>query len=262
MFRPFKIIRHLLTHRRIQRFWAGLASQAATTPVDALREQRHQARQLRRHLDRVIQIAEDRLALPAIGSNAVHRPLGADWVWRPDPWRFAVAVPGQSSVPGQTTIGPAVQLFHDCRQSELTLRQVRNSRQSDLAPFGLRFDVFQFDGTFLSLVIELPELVCADLKGRHVIRLDCTLDIEKPLEIYARLNLRQGPNVEQMVRSLPIPPQAAQSYDTSVEFDLTYAKLDGRRIDRVWLDLILEGPELNQIVLRDITLSRRLGADL
>ena len=42
---------------------------------------------------------------------------------------------------------------------ELTLRQIRNTRESDVAPFGLRMDVFRFDGSFLSLVIDLPEEV-------------------------------------------------------------------------------------------------------
>ena len=53
-------------------------------------------------------------------------------------------------------LGNEVTLFHDCEFSELTLRQLRNLREQDLAPYGLRMDVFRFDGSFLSLVVDLP----------------------------------------------------------------------------------------------------------
>ena len=57
----------------------------------------------------------------------------------------------------KTGFGDEVTVFHDCRISELTVRQVRNTREADLAPYGLRMDVFNFDGSFLSLVIDLPD---------------------------------------------------------------------------------------------------------
>ncbi len=261
MVTPFKVLRQL-AHRRIRRFWSRLAAQATVAPVEALREQRQQARQLRRTLDNFLQVAEDRLAPPVIGSDATHRQPGTDWIWRPDPWRYRTTIMGQASVATQAEVGPGVQLFHDCRISELTLRQVRNTRPTDLAPFGMRLDVFRFDGSYLSLVTDLPDTVCTDLRKRHVIRVDCSFDMEKPIEVYARLNLRQGPNVEQVVRSIPKPAAAVVNHECFVEFDLAYAKLDDRRIERLWLDLILEGPEMNQIVLRDITFGRRLRAGL
>ena len=34
---------------------------------------------------------------------------------------------------------------------------MRNNRSEDLAAFGLRMDVYQFDGSFLSLVLDLPK---------------------------------------------------------------------------------------------------------
>ena len=41
------------------------------------------------------------------------------------------------------------------------------------------------------------------LKQKHLIRLDVIVEMEKPLEIFARLNIKHGPNVEQIVRELP-----------------------------------------------------------
>ena len=53
-------------------------------------------------------------------------------------------------------LGDEVTVFHDCQISKLTLRQLRNYREADLVPFGLRMDVFRFDGSFLSLVLNMP----------------------------------------------------------------------------------------------------------
>ncbi len=246
-----------LVHKRLQNRWAQLADSADAAELSDLRGLRGRARQLRRHLDRVIHVADNRLALPVIGSNAIRRPLGSDWTWRPDLWRGAISVPGLSSAPPKAAICDGTTLFHDCRRSELTLRQVRNTRAEDLAPFGLRLDVFQFDGSFLSLVIDLPEAAAQGLRLRHLIRLDAIVEMEKPLEIFARLNVKHGPNVEQIVRELPLNDD-----EVMVEFDLAYTKLNEKRVERIWVDLIFEGPEMNEVILRDMTFSRRPRADL
>ena len=80
---------------------------------------------------------------------------------------------------------------------------------------------------------------------------------EKPLEIFARLNIKHGPNVEQIVRELPLGED-----EVMVEFDLAYTKMNEKRIERMWIDLIFEGPEMNQVVLRDLTFGRLPRADL
>ncbi|SEP06406.1 hypothetical protein SAMN04490248_12225 [Salinihabitans flavidus] len=239
------------------RYWASAAHQAEETDIAALREQRSRARRLRRHLDRLISVAESRLALPYIGSNAFPKPHGTDWAWRPALWREPLPRSGMSSVQSREMLGDEVTLFHDCHVSELSLRQIRNTREKDLAPFGLRMDVFRFDGSFLSLAIDLPPEAVAGLRRKHLIRMDTIVEMEKPLEIFARLNIRHGPNTEQIVRELPLHEE-----DITVEFDLAYSKLNEKRVEKAWMDLIFEGPELNQVILRDVTFSRRPRAEL
>ena len=242
--------------RRVQQRWAELADAAPAMDLEQLRGLRGRARALRRHLDRVIHLSEHRLALPVIGSHAMRKPLGTDWAWRPMIWHGPIPVPGMSSAPAKAQVCEGATLFHDCRRSELTVRQVRNTREIDIAPFGFRMDVFRFDGSFLSLVLDLPEAAAQGLKLRHLIRMDVIVEMEKPLEIFARLNIKHGPNVEQIVRELPLNAQ-----DVMVEFDLAYTKINEKRVERLWVDLIFEGPEMNQIILRDVTFSRRPRAE-
>lgn len=244
-------------HRRSVRRWARAGDQVKAVDLATLSRWRGQARGLRRRLDVVIHEADHRLALPVIGSNVVRKPIGSDWWWRPMLWRGPIAVPGLASVPGKTTICDGTTVFHDCRRSELTIRQIRNTREEDIAPFGFRMDVFRFDGSFLSLVLDLPEEAARGLKLRHLIRMDVLVQMEKPLEIFARLNIKHGPNVEQIVRELPLNQE-----EVMVEFDLTYSKINEKRVERLWVDLIFEGPEINQVILRDLTFSRRPRAEL
>jgi uncharacterized protein DUF6478 len=244
-------------HRRVLRRWNRAARSADRQGFEALRTLRTRAREIRRHLDRVIHVAEGRLTLPAVGSNAIVKPLYTDWAYRPELWRGPVSPLGMVAVESKTEYGQEVKVFHDCKITELTLRQVRNSRESDLAPFGLRMDVFRFDGSFLSLVVELPDSAVQGLERRHLIRLTVVVEVEKPLEIFARLNVKHGPNVEQIVRELPLGED-----EVLVEFDLAYTKMNEKRLERIWLDLIFEGAEMNQIVLRDVALTRRPRAEM
>jgi len=244
-------------HKRVLRRWSQAGDMAGSADYETLRSLRGRARALRRNLDRVIHLADHRLALPVIGSNVIRKPMGTDWAWRPVLWKGPIPVPGFSSVPGKAAICDGSTLFHDCRRSELTVRQIRNTRDADIAPFGFRMDVFRFDGSFLSLVIDLPEEGARGLKLKHLLRMDVIVEMEKPLEIFARLNIKHGPNVEQIVRELPLNAE-----EVAVEFDLAYSKMNEKRVEKLWVDLIFEGPEMNQIILRDVTFSRRPRAEL
>lgn len=246
-----------LLFRRALRRWARLAGQAGGLDLGTLRQNRVRARRTRRELDRFLHVADSRLTLPLIGSNAFPKPLHTDWAWRPEAFRGPILPLGVAAAQNRAVFGDEVTLFHDCKISELTVRQLRNTREEDLAPFGLRLDVFRFDGSFLSLVIDLPKEAVKGLERRHLIRMNTQVEMEKPLEIFARLNVQHGPNTEQIVRELPLGED-----EIAVEFDLAYTKMNEKRVERAWVDLIFEGPEMNQVILRDVTFSRRPRAEM
>lgn len=243
--------------RSMTRRWARAADHAGSVDLDTLSSLRTRAWALRRRLDRVLHVAEGRLALPRIGHDAIQKPLHCDWAYRPELWRGPLTPPGLAAVETNTAIGTEASLFHDCHFREITFRQVRNTRADDLAPFGARLDVFRFDGSFLSLVVNLPPESVQGLKKRHIIRLSVTIETEKPLEVFGRLNIRHGPNTEQFVREFPM-----DGSEMSVEFDLWFSDLNEKRIERMWLDLIFENPEMNQILVRDLTFTRRPRAEV
>ncbi|MEQ9258295.1 MAG: DUF6478 family protein [Roseovarius sp.] len=235
--------------------WRRLARGAPAMNLEELRRTRARARALRFALNEMIAVADNRLSLPVIGSNVFPKPHGTDWSWRPTLWREPLPRAGVSSAESNTRLGDEITLFHDCAHSELTLRQVRNTREADLAPFGLRMDVFSFEGSFLSLVLDMPGDAVNGLTRNHLMRLDTIVELEKPLEVFARLNIKHGPNTEQLVRELPLHEDLVM-----VEFDLAYSNLNEKRIERAWIDLIFENPQMSQVTLRDLTCSRRQRA--
>lgn len=243
-------------HARVLRRWRTAAQNARDADLELLQEQRARARKLKMYLNELTHVAEDRLALPRIGSNTFKRPGGTLWAWRPNVWRGALDQKGIAGVETKKQLGDEVTLFHDCEISELTLRQIRNTREDDLAPYGLRMDVFKFDGSFLSLVIDCPPEAVAGLQRRHLIRLETLIETETPIEIFARLNIKHGPNTEQIVIELP-----TNKCDILTEFDLAYSSINEKRVEKMWIDLIFEGPEMNEVTVRDLTLCRYPRAD-
>ncbi|MEO0357396.1 MAG: DUF6478 family protein [Pseudomonadota bacterium] len=246
-----------LTHKRSLQHWMARAESAKRVDFDELKDHQKKARTLRRLLDEVLFVADDRLTLPRPGSQAFQTPTGTDWSWRPPLWRGPAQSKGAAGIASGFKVTDGTTIFHDCQNSDLTYRQVRNTRKDDLAAYGARLDVFDFDGSFLSMVVDLPDDCHAALQRTHLFRLNAVLESERPLEIFARLNVKHGPNVEQIVRELPLHQD-----DVWVEFDLGYTKINEKRVEKIWVDLIFEGPQMNQITLRDVTLSRGRRSEL
>lgn len=244
-------------HRRTLSRWSIAAEKAQGAELSDLQQTRSAARQLRNVLNNLIHVADTRLALPRIGSNTFPRPKGTLWSWRPALWRGPLMQPGVAGAKSKAALGAEVALFHDCKDSELIARQLRNTKETDLAPFALKLDVMHFEGSFLSLVVNFPETAVEDLNRRQILRLSTVIETERPIEIFARLNIKHGPNTEQMVQEIP------KNLDhQTLEFDLAYADINERRLESIWLDLIFENPAMNQVVIRDINFSRYPRAEL
>ena len=234
--------------------WVRAAELAPTLDPTEAEEVTAEAQSMRQAIDRVLHGAAGRRAAPLVG-DGIDRPLGADWAWRPALWTGPITPLGVVAAQNRAMLGTELTVFHDCTRSELTLRQIRNP--AGPAPFGVQMDVFGFDGSFLSLVLDLPDEGASGLRLNHLLRARLDLAFERPIAVFCRLNVQHGPNTEHLVRELPLYQD-----ETFVDFDLAYTKMNEQRIEKVWIDLIFEGPRMNRIAIRDLTLARHPRAEI
>ncbi len=161
-------------------------------------------------------------------------PKSSDWAWHPlAPDDLLLAQPLLCD-DAQTRLTPLISLHHD-----------GGAGQVRAAP-PLCVSCADFTGSFVSVVMDLPENGAKGLTSQHILQLD--FEAEAAGETYARVNLRQGPNTRQITLDLTDARCA--------EFDLYYADMSARTVDSAWVDLIFSLPS-NPIEITALTLSRR-----
>lgn len=174
------------------------------------------------------------------------------WSWRPDLWVQQTEEQGLSHAETGRKLGDHVALFHDCPLNEITLRQMPADTPEGPAKFAVSLDVLRFDGSYLSLAIALPDKTAHALTTQHILKVQIDLHPESPIDVFGRLNLQSGPNIEKIVHELPkgAGPQ-------TVAFELAYLPLHPSGVSKAWVDVIFDNPAFNQILLRDLTVHRR-----
>jgi hypothetical protein len=131
-------------------------------------------------------------------------------------------------------------------------KQLRNDISQGFAPDGVALDLFQFGGSFLSLAIDLPDSLCRSFTKNELIGLSGEIFAERATGFTVRLNIKHGPITEQLIQAHDL-----NWSNIGVEFDLEHLKINVNRVEKIWVDLVFETPNLNRISLTDIAFSKR-----
>ncbi len=238
------------------RRWSKAAQSPGAMSSKELRTTLSQIDDTRTELDHLAASARTELLSRAQAADGIDRPDQCDWAERSAPWRTELRPRGHVELTSPTQIGGGVTVFHDAAHADITLRQDVPPPDAQNARFGLVFEIYRFDGSFLSLVQDLPPDALVGLTLNHFIAVHLHVEREHPSEIYARLNVQHGPNTDQIVRQVDFSGDHGRA-----EFDLAYTKINEKRLEKAWLDLILEGPEMNRIALWDMVMLRAPRAD-
>ena len=222
---------------------------------------RDRARAERRAIDAFLLRSDARADRLRADLDAVQLPVGTDWRWRPPVLAAPLDPAGTVGPHSGSGLGMQATLHHDCPLRAMVLTQIVNRRATDLSPFGLRVEVMEFAGAFLSLSLPLPPEALHGLTRHHILRLETHVAIERGIEIFARLNIANGPNTDRLQHHLGWLRTAGINRHVS-EFDLSTTDMDAQRLDHAWLDLILERPRMNAVTLRDMVVSRHPRADV
>lgn len=222
-----------------------------------LQDVHRRLRNMRRDVDRLAATAETAILARVGDLDGILRPDQCDWAERAWPWRMRLPERMHMNFASPLTLGAGVTLFHDATHAETLLRQdpVRCGRTE--AGFALVLEVYRFDGSFVSLAQDLPPAALSGLTLGHFFSLQVSIEVERPITIYARLNIQHGPNCEQIVREI-----AFSGLHGLAEFDLAFTRIRENRITKAWLDLIFDGPAMNRFAILDMVLLRAPRADV
>lgn len=253
--------RHLFRHWRAlagpARRWAKAVQTPQACSDATLRGTLADITDARAELDRAAARVKAELAARSGGLDGIDKPDRYDWADRAAPWREPVHPRGHINLASPTALGAGVTVFHDAVYADLSVRQDPVPPHIAGAQYGLVFEFYRFDGSFLSIVQDLPPAALDGLTRNHFLAFHMIADREHQSEIYARLNIQYGPNTDQLVRQVAIHGDRGVA-----EFDLAYSDINERRLEKAWLDLIFEGPEMNRIAIWDMVLMRAPRADL
>lgn len=237
--------------------WGGLVSKAPDLSRAALQGHLKQADRLRGILDRFAQIAEPRLTNKVLIEAPEILAGQIEWSGRPAFWLGEASPRALVAPVSGVEVGEGMKLFHDCPRREITLRQRVNRMAPARAVYGLSLDVMGFEGSYLSLVLDLPSAALTQLGRSHVLSVNFDFEADRGLGLFVRLNLRCGPNTVNMLRELP-----RDGSGHAVEFDLAYLEMDASRLERGWIDVMFEAPQYLGLDLRDVTLFRSRRAEV
>lgn len=235
--------------------WKRAAARLRHLPLSSVRQKRTDVRALRRVLDTYLSLADDRL-LDDLDLDP-QRPAASDWIWRPRIFRRRSEKRGFAGLAGPWRFDDEVALFHDCPQGMIGARQMLSPLGSGEALFALQIDTFQFAGSYLSLSFDLPQRAASSMSHRHLLVVEGRFDALRSSGLYARLNIRHGPNLAQLTEKMD-----SVGGRVAATFDLAQTVLNEKRIEKAWVDILFENPFFNQYHLGDMTIHRRPRAEL
>ena len=164
--------------------------------------------------------------------------------------------PSRIDVKSNTQIAADANLFHDAKLSEITLRQVSNNNPKSGCAFSVGIDVLKFSGDYISISFALPEDFWKASEAKDLIKVDLNVQLEAQAECYLRLNTNDGPNVSSITQDIN-----ALGKDERITFDPTQLEANPPNT-AVWIDLIVNDPEYNQVKINEFAVHRTVKAEI
>jgi len=228
-------------------YWAELLGDVPSASEAELSTYRREADKLAKHLHRFELAVSERLGERAFE----HLSPDAEWGYRAEPFELPMDPAAHAPVANQTKLSDDVSAFTDDPDALIALRQIATGEGQ---PFSVILDIQRLGGSFFSLAVGLGETAARGFTKSDLVGVHIDADFEQPTTPHVRLNLRSGPNTEQITR--PYVPGKA------VDFDLFYLEFDPERMSDAWVDIILPPQSAGRITFRDIAITRRPRAEI
>jgi hypothetical protein len=234
------------------KFWRRRLQRAAREKTAKLRQQRREALTLQTQLADVLERINDELHHRLGDSKTYWHGSTMLWSWRPELWTMRCPSRSGPVMQSGARLTSNTKVFFDGGDRAVIFKQLRNDISQGFAPYGVALELFQFDGSFLSLAIDLPDSLCGTFAKDKLIDLSGAIFAERATGFTVRLNIKHGPNTEQLIQAHDI-----NWSNIGVEFDIEHLKINVNRVEKIWFDLVFETPNFNRISHTDLVFSKR-----
>lgn len=156
------------------RRWQRALKDPKQLPTSDLDRMHGQIRGMRDRLDSMAAKARTELRTRSKLAEGIDRPDQCDWAVRPAPWHEEMRPRGLVNLSSPQKLPGGVTLFHDANHADMSLRQELAPSWMEGAQFGLVLEVYRSDGSFVSLVQDLPQeaLNGTDPQSLHLVEAD------------------------------------------------------------------------------------------
>ena len=234
------------------KLWRRRLQRVAGVRTAKLRQQRREALALQRQLGEVLPGIDGELQRRLGGSKAYRHGSKMLWAWRPELWTLRCPTSSGPVEQSGARLMPNTKVFFDDATCALIAQQFRNDISDGFAPYGVALELFQFEGSFLSLAIDLPDELYETFAKDELIGLSGAIFAERPAGFTVRLNIKHGPNTDQLIQAHDL-----NHSETRAEFDLAHLNINVKRVEKIWLDLVFETPNFNRISVTDLAFYKR-----
>jgi hypothetical protein len=200
----------------------------------------------RAELDVIAAQIEGRMAHRRLSDD----PLGGSrWITFPSVFSTRIA-PGVWREPGTNlSLGAGLTMFHDFSAGAFTLSQRPNRARSPKRRYELFFESYEFDGSYLSLVVDPPRHLKRPAMGERVV-VALETRVSRPVKAFLRLNIKGARGSDTLYAEGDLLSGRA-----AFDFDMAFATYEMGPDDSMWLDIIIDRPRMVEFSIEDLTVA-------
>jgi len=176
-------------------------------------------------------------------------PLNCDWAWRAAEFYQSNAISQISSPQSGMDIGPSSKLFYNGTDGQISVFADVPAMGS--GPIGLGLAIYEFTGDFLSLAFAVPDAAAQGMTKFTLFQCDVMTVVDHPVTFYLRLNVRYAATVATFTQAVK-----TSGGHVCATFDLGFHRFEVGEFSKIWLDVMINSPQHNRIIVNDLTLLR------
>jgi Family of unknown function (DUF6478) len=222
------------------RLWRRISLKISGYSHRDLRGVLYYARPLHRRLSHFIRVSDNRLK-----EAEKLQPYNGQAVWRHSAFRYLLPNHGIVAPISGACIWDGCRVVHDCSFKEITVRQIERADNSSRSLYAISVETYHVNGSFFSVVFDLPIEVLRHAKDTGSVSAYILLDTSVKSSSLLRMNVRANGKNIRITRDI-----LSCGYSES-RFELSECVSDLRDIEAVSIEVVMELHMMSNLIIHD-----------